>query len=431
MDADLKKALDDVQTAHAEFKAANDKALAQKAEKGYVDAQLAEQVEKWNAAITAGLEKADKRVDELERRVETDGLHDPAKGAGTPNLADELAHFRNFDNIPSAITVDQYRGYRGIFGRALRKDVAQLSLEERAAMQVGSAPDGGIWVPPNTGGRIVTKVFESSPIRQIASVQTISSDSLGGVRDDDEADCGWVGETGARPETGTPQIGEWRVPVHEMYAEPKVTQKLLDDAAVDVEAWLAGKVADKFARTESAAFVTGDGVGKPRGFLTYPTAATDDDSRPWGTIEHVVTGAAGAFAAADPADPIITLVFALKDAYAMNAVMLMRRSTEAAVRKLKDGQDNYLWQPDFTAKSQRSILGVPVMIAADMPAIAANSLSIAVGDFRTGYQIVDRVGIRVLRDPYTSKPWVKFYTTKRVGGGLINTEAVKVLKFSA
>jgi len=313
------------------------------------------------------------------------------------------------------------------FGGFVRKGRdSDLSELEQKAMNVSSDPDGGFLVPVDTSGRIITRLYETSPMRNICAVETISVGALEGPVDDDEAeDGGWVAEMGTRNETGTPQLGRWKITPEELYAQPKATQTLLDDAAWDVEGWLSRKIADKLGRTENAAFVNGNGTGKPRGFLTYANGTTR------GTIEQIKSGASGAFDATNPGDRLINLVYSLKARYRQNAQFLMGRLTLAEVRKLKDGNDNYLWQPDFTKMRSGSLLDYGITEAEDMPAIGANSLSIAFGDFREGYTIVDRMGIRVLRDPFTSKPFVKFYVTKRTGGDVVNFEAIKVMVFSA
>jgi HK97 family phage major capsid protein len=240
-----------------------------------------------------------------------------------------------------------------------------------------------------------------------------------------------VSERGARPETTTPQIGQWRIQAHELYAEPRATQKLLDDAQVDPEQWLAGKVSSKFSRDEATAFVTGDGNGKPRGFLTYadgvPTKAL------WKVIERTKTGVNGAFAATNKADIFIDVMGKMKDAYFNGSVVwAMNRTVRSEVRKLKNAVDGtYLLAMDISQGLKQTVFGIPVASFEDMPAIATGSLSIALANFAEAYQIVDRIGIRVLRDPFTSKPYVKFYTTKRVGGDVINHEAIKLIEFSA
>jgi len=270
-------------------------------------------------------------------------------------------------------------------------------------------------------GRIVATVFESSPVRAVAAVETIGSDSLELLVDKDEAGAGWVAETEARAETASPDLAKIAIPAHEIYAEPRATQKLIDDASIDVETWLAGKVAEKFARTENTAFVNGSGVGQPRGFLTYPAGTA------WGQIEQINSGSAGAVTA----DGLLDLQHALKEAHGAGAVWLANRLVLRDIRKLKDANGQYLWQPGLRLDGQETLLGRPIHAASDMPVAAANSLSVAIGDFRSGYQIVDRIGIRVLRDPFTAKPYVKFYTTKRVGGDVVDFQAIKLQKLAA
>lgn len=264
-------------------------------------------------------------------------------------------------------------------------------------------------------------------MRAYASIQTISTDALEGLFDLDEAASGWVAETDSRSETNTPVVGKWRIPVHELYAKPRATQKLLDDAEINMEAWLASKVAEKFGRDEANAFVVGNGVGKPRGFLTYANGTTLP-----GTIEQVKTGANGAFASApNGSDVLVTALYSLKQQYRANATWFMNRATTGLVRRLKDSNGQMVWAPGIAAGQPATLLGYPVASFEDMPNPATGSLSIAVGDMREAYQIVDRVGIRTLRDPYSAKPYVEFYTTKRVGGDVVNFEAVKIVDFSA
>jgi HK97 family phage major capsid protein len=327
------------------------------------------------------------------------------------------------------LDVSTYRQYKSAFGNYLRKNNAGNSMDEIKSLSVGSDPDGGFAVHPDMSGRIASLILETSPMRQVANVVTIGSDALEGVNDLSEATSGWVGETETRSETSAPKIGEWRIPVFEQYAEPRATQKLLDDAMFNVEEYLANKIADRLSRMENSAFINGNGNKKPRGILTY--AAGVPSSSNFSVIEQLPTGAAGAFASSNPGDALVNLVYGLKSAYRDKAVFMMKRATLAEVRKLKDGQGNYLWQPDFQMKQGGTLLGFDVVEAEDMPSIAANSLSIAFGDFSTAYQIVDRQGIRILRDSFTAKPYVKFYTTKRVGGDVVNFEAIKLLKFAA
>jgi HK97 family phage major capsid protein len=316
--------------------------------------------------------------------------------------------------------------YKQAFQTYMRKGEQIMGAQEAKALSVGSDPDGGFVVNPDMSGRIVTRVFETSPMRAYASVQVISTDALEGLFDLNEASSGWVGETEARPETGTPALGKWRIAVHELYAMPTATQKLLDDAEIDMESWLASKVADKFARDEAAAFVNGNGVGKPRGFLSYAGGTTLP-----GTIERIKTGANGAFVAApNGGDALIDALYGLKSPYRVNATWFMNRSTAKLVRKLKDTDGAYLWAPGIVAGQPATLLGYPVASFEDMPDPATGSLSIAVGDMRAAYQIVDRAGIRTVRDPYSAKPYVQFYTTRRVGGDVVNFEAIKLLEFA-
>ena len=309
--------------------------------------------------------------------------------------------------------------------------IDSLNGEERKALSAGSDPDGGYMLPHSTVGRMVSKIYEQSTMRQLATVQNISTDKIEGIVDNDEADAGWVSELGTRSDSGTPQVGKWEIQAHEMYAMPKISQKLIDDAATDVEGWLASKVADKFARVEGAGFTTGNGVGQPRGLFGYTTAATADATRAWGTFEHVKTGANGTFHTTK-ADPLQDLIGAMKDQYLQNAQFLMRREMRTAVRKMKEAtSDRYLWEPSLQAGQPDRLLGYVARVDQYVPAMATDSLSLAFGDFKEAYTIVDRIGVRTLRDPFTAKPYVVFYSTKRTGGGAINFEAVKFLKLSA
>jgi HK97 family phage major capsid protein len=382
----------------------------------------------------AQAEADQKRMDELEKK-----LNRPGFGGGEND--EEVKHLAAFnqqikalarergDAQPADASVEQYRAYKSGLITFFRKGEKHLTDDERKAMMVGVDADGGYLVTPDMSGRMVTRLFDLSPIRQIANVQVISSDRLEGMEDLDEAAAGWVGETAARTDTDNPQVGKYEIPAHEMYAQPKATQKLLDDSAVDIESWLSGKVSDRFARLEGAAFVTGDGIAKPRGFTSYSTAATADASRPWGTLEHINTGVNGAFAATNPADVLFELEGAFKPGYLQNASWVTRRSVITLVRKFKGSDNNYLWQPGLAAGKPATLIGYPIVMAEDMPTLASGSLSMALGNFQLGYQIVDRLGIRVLRDPYTDKPYVKFYTTKRTGGAVVQFEAIKFVRF--
>ena len=431
MSAELKDVIDKLGHAFEEFKAANDQQIKE-LKTGKAEAVLNDKVEK----LSAALEELQEQKDAIEKKLNRPGFgsaedQNEAKTVLQFNRELKAAAALRGDHTPADVTVEQFRQYKSGFLKMVRSGDNKLADEERKAMQVGIDSDGGILVPSDTTGRIVTKLYELSPIRSIANVITISSSGIEGIEDLDEAGAGWTTELGTRSDSDTPQVGKWTINAEEMYAQPKTTQKLLDDAAVDIEAWLAMKVADKFARTEGAAFINGTGVGQPRGFATYTTAATADSSRAWGQFEHVNTGANGAFHTTN-ADPLFDLIGAFKPGYLQGASWVTRREVLTAIRKFKSSvTGEYLWQPGLSAGQPAQLLNFPYIVAQDMPTLATGSLSMALGNFQIGYQIVDRIGIRVLRDPYTDKPYVKFYTTKRVGGGAVNFEAIKFVRFSA
>ena len=293
-------------------------------------------------------------------------------------------------------------------------------------LSAGSNVDGGFWLTTDRSSRISTRVFETSPIRSIATIETTTSDLWEIILDDDETDYGWVGEVTARPDTNTPEIGLIKIPIHEIYAQPRATQKILDDAGFDIAGWLERKVGARFTRAENTSFVTGDGASKPKGFLTYAAwAAAGTYER--NAIEQITSAASGVI----DADDLIKFQGSLISDYDPNAMWGMKRKTlYDNIFTLKAGTTNeYLINPRIVAEGgQLVLLGKPIVLMNDLPDVAANSLSVVYGDFREGYTIVDRFGIRVLRDVYTAKPYTKFYTTKRVGAGVTNFEAIKILK---
>ena len=294
-------------------------------------------------------------------------------------------------------------------------------------MSVGSGPDGGFLVPEELEREIGKRLATLSPMRAIASVRQVSGSVLKKPFALNGPSVGWVGETDARPETGSAALAELQFPTMELYAMPAATTSLLDDSAIDIEQWIAAEIESAFAEQEGTAFITGNGVNKPRGLLDYPTV--DEAIWSWGNLGFVPTGVSGGFPAADASDVLIETIYALKAGYRQNASWLMNRKTQAAIRKLKDADGNYLWQPPATAGGAASLMGFNVVEAEDMPDIAADSTPIAFGDFQRGYLVVDRTGVRVLRDPYSAKPYVLFYTTKRVGGGIQDFDAIKLVKF--
>ncbi|MAZ17894.1 MAG: phage major capsid protein [Ahrensia sp.] len=316
---------------------------------------------------------------------------------------------------------EAYAEYKKSYSAYLRAREGK-SASFQAALSTGSDPDGGYMVPTERSARVIEKVYETSALRGFATVETISGKELIIPRDEGEFGYGWIGETEAPSETTTSQFGESKIAVHEMYAEPRATQQMLEDAGFDIEGWIDRKVGDKFGRVEAAAFFNGDGVNKPRGLLTYAAGTSNKQ------IEQIASGAA----AAVTADGIYNLVFSLKDYYTTNARFMMKRTTVRDVLKLKDGDGQYMWQMgDIRTGQPNTLLGFPVSRAEDMPTVEASALAIAFGDFSMAYTIVDRLGITLLRDNLTAKPYVKFYNRRRVGGDVVNFEAVKLQKIAA
>jgi HK97 family phage major capsid protein len=432
--SELKKVLEDQGRTFDEFKKANDALIAAKAE-GKAVGELTAKVE----AINEQLSKIDEQKAAIEDTLVKLQRSSSLAGAGEKGVDPEI-ELKSFNlmlranaksGAPAAVVeAEHYTAYKSAFMKLLRGGPNMLNGDEQKALIAGSDPDGGYMLPAAAVGRMVSKVFELSPIRQIASVQSISGPALEGMYDNDESSSGWVGEVAARTDTTTPQVGKYRIEAFEMYAQPKASQTVLDDAATDVEGWLAGKVANRFARKEADAFINGDGLVQPRGFATYATAATADSTRTWGTIEHKATGVSADFAASSPGDILFDLIQAFKPNYLQRASWVTRREVIAKIRKFKEATTNaYMWQPGLQAGQPDKLLGYPIVIAQDIPTLAASSLSMWLGDWSEAYQIVDRMGVRTLRDPFTSKPYVVFYSTMRVGGQVLNFEAIKAIKF--
>jgi len=379
-------------TAFEEFRRSNDARLAELERRGAADVLTEEKVERLNAALDTAKAAMDRASLERAR---------PRLEGGRPDAGDE---------------------YKDAFA-------AYVKRGEEKALRIGSNADGGYLVPSETDAEIGRLMAALSPIRAIASVRQVSSTVYRKPVTRTGPDAGWVAETGARAETDSPVLDALSFPAAELYAMPAATAAFLDDAAVDVGQWIAEEVNAAFAHQEGIAFVTGNGTNKPKGFLAETAVA--EGSWEWGKLGYVATGAAGALPEDDPSDVLIDLVYALKAGYRQNASWVMNRRTQGAIRKLKDEAGNYLWQPAATADGRATLMGFPLVEAEAMPDIAANALSVAFGDFRRGYLVVDRQGVNVLRDPYSAKPYVLFYTTKRVGGGVQNFDAIKLLKFAA
>lgn len=315
--------------------------------------------------------------------------------------------------------------YKKAFDAFLRVNGRENDLPEnhRKALSVGNQSDGGFAVTPYMSNRIITRLYETSPVRALAGNENITSDAYEALVDRfDTTSSGWEGsETQAGSETSTPKMGKLRIPVHVQFARPRATQQLLEDAGINVEDWLSRKVTDKLSREEATAFVKGDGISKPRGFLTY------DHGTDWGKIEQVNLGAAGALTA----DGFIRLKYSLKEDYINRGTWLMNRTTVAAAMQLKDGSGAYIWKPSVIQNDpSSSLLGAPIRMATDMPGVAANALALAYADWQEAYLIVDRLGITVIRDPYTHKPFVEFYFRKRLGADVVNFEAIKIGKIA-
>ena len=400
--------------------------------------------------ITARQTKAEieskRRTDEiltaLNRGRRTSGLIEIPKGI---DLKADALRFKTSalslrGNLPAdgdveVTEADQaaYEAYAGkAFRRYLRKGEQVFGPEEFKALTTGSDPSGGYLVPVAQSGRTMDIVYETSPLAQLAYVETIGTDRIEIPNDEGEGDGGWVGEEESRAETNTPTIGGQTIIVHELYAKPRATQRVLEDAQIDLESWLARKNGEKFARLEATAFITGNGVKKPRGILSYSTSTNVGTRAAGGNIQYFPGGGASAYTA----DGIKNLPLkALKERYHANARWLMKRSTLAALAILRDdsgataGTGQYLWVPGLRDNSIASqLVGYPVSLADDMPAMTANAMSIAFGDFRAAYTIARRLGITTLRDPYSAKPFVEFYSRMRVGGDIVNFEAMVLVK---
>ena len=400
---EVRDALDEFLGAFEDFKQANDERLGQIERKLTADVVTEDKVERINRA----LDRQKKTVDEL------------ALAFARPDMSGSEAR---------AHLDPAKREHKRAFDTYVRKgETHDLRSLEAKALAAQSDPDGGYLVPAETERMIDRIVSQASPIRAIAGVRQIGAASYKKPFTTSGFASGWVGESENRLETTGGKLSEIEFPAMELYAMPAATSTLLDDAHVNIDQWLAEEVQTAFAEQEGSAFTNGDGIRRPRGFLSYPKIA--DASQAHGKIGYVATGNAGAFPASNPSDILIDLIYALKAGYRSNARFVMNRATQSAIRKFKDVDGNYLWQPGIAAGTPPTLLNYPVTESEDMPSITTDATALAFGDFKRGYLIVDRLGVRVLRDPYSSKPYVLFYTTKRVGGGVQNFEALKLLKF--
>ena len=401
MGDDVTGAFDEFMHAFDAFKDANDDRLGQLEKRMSADVLTTEKVDR----ISRAMDEQKRAMDQLTLKTSRPPLGRDGKAVAQPS-----EHKAAFDAY------------------VRRGDERAMNQLEAKAFSVGTPSDGGYLVPSEMEAEIGKRMAMLSPIRAISSVRQISAGVLKKPFATTGFAAGWSAETAARAQSATPVLAELQFPAMELYAMPASTVSLLDDAAVDMDQWIAQEVEAVFAEQEGTAFVTGDGVNKPKGFLNYTAVA--EASWTWGNLGYIATGVAGGLPATNPSDVLIDTIYALKAGYRQNGTFVMNRKSQAVVRKLKDAQGNYLWQPPATAGAQAQLMGFPLVEAEDMPDIAANATPIAFGNFQRGYLVVDRVGVRILRDPYSAKPYVLFYTTKRVGGGVQDFNAIKLLKFA-
>ena len=397
----MANAFDDFMRAFESFKAENEQRIQQLEKRLPVDVLTTEKLDRINRAI----DEHKSVVDELVLK------------SGRPKLG-QASVYRSGAALQHRCAFETYVRHGEANG---------LHLLEEKALSVGSGPDGGYLVPAETEAAVIRGVKNISPIRAIAGNRTVSASVYKKPFAITGPSTGWVAETATRPETNSPTLAELSFPTMELYAMPSATQALLDDSAVNIDEWLAEEIQVAFAQQEGTAFVSGDGTNKPKGFLAYTKVANGSWS--WGNIGYVATGTDGGFDATNPSDDLIDFIYTLKSEYRANAHWVMNRATQSTIRKFKDADGNYLWAPPERADLQPTLMNYPIAESEDMPDVSSNSYSVAFGDFQRGYLVVDRAGIRVLRDPYSAKPYVLFYTTKRVGGGVQDFDAIKLLKF--
>lgn len=402
----IKQSIDELHTNFSEFQKKNKEATEQ-AVKGYVDPLLKEQVEKLNEALN----KAEDAKEAAEKAQAIAQAQRSVENYAEKNSSKEHVEYRNaFTKFITHGDERMTEAEKNI----LRNPSAKVFGK---ALASASDPAGGYFVLPDIDNEITKVLNETSPMRSVARVITIGSDQYERMQNTDLAAAVWADRDGAPSETDPQSYKKMSIKTNKIYAEPRISQDLLDDAFINIEQELLNSVAESFSLSENTAFVTGDGAGQPRGLLTYTAGST------WGLVEQINSGNASALTYTG----IIDLVYALKDGYLPRAKFLMKRSTVAAIRKLVDGNGNSLWQPGFGSEPP-TLMGYPIVRCSDMPSVTNDTLPIAFGDFSQAYFIIDRMGTRVLRDPYTAKPFVKFYTTKRVGGGVNNYESFKIQK---
>ncbi|MCB5410010.1 phage major capsid protein [Pseudogemmobacter faecipullorum] len=361
----------------------------------------------FHSEVKQSLQQQEKRVTMLQRKISHAGrpVLSPASEEAAPLQKAFDAYLRSGDD----------EGYRGL-------------VPEGKAMSTAVAADGGYLVSPRTADQIRSMLVSTSSLRAVANVVQVEASSFDVLIDRSDIGSGWASESTATGETATPAIERIQIRLHELSAMPKASQRLLDDSAFDVESWLAARIAARFIRAEAAAFISGDGLDKPKGILLPAKVANASWS--WGNLGYVATGASADFAISNPADCIINLVYALGADYRANAGFVMNSKTAGAVRKMKDADGRFLWSDGLAAGEPARLMGYNVLICEDMPDVAANAYPLAFGDFSAGYTIAERPDLRILRDPFSAKPHVLFYASKRVGGDITDYAAIKLLKIA-
>ncbi|QXO71669.1 phage major capsid protein [Morganella morganii] len=394
---DVSEVAKELKSSFEEFQKKNDKRIdAIESEKG----KLAESVDTLNGKLS--------ELDELKSSLEAElaAVKRPGGGVANKDVAEHKSAF-------------------GLFVRK-GKDDGLAELEQKA-MQIGSDPDGGYAVPEELDRNIISALRDEVVMRQECNVVPVGTPSYKRLVNKGGTSSGWVGETDARPETNTSKIGIVEPVWGEIYGNPAATQTMLDDAFFNVEQFITDELTIEFAEQEEAAFTNGDGSKKPKGLLAYGSDDKGDKDREWGKLQHLLLKKPDELTA----DEVMQLVYTLRKPYRNGAKFMMNNSTLFKVRTLKDSQGNYLWQPGLQLGQPSALLGYGIAENEQFADMAAGAAPLAFGNFKRCYTILDRIGIRMLRDPYTNKPFVHFYTTKRVGSMMVDSNAVKLLKAAA
>jgi HK97 family phage major capsid protein len=401
--ADINEKLEGIARAFEEFKSKNDSVIAAEIKGATADVVRKEEVDRINAAIS--------------------DMQEEVKSAKRELLAGKVVD----------AAAEAQSEYKTAFLNWTRKGERYEEEVQRkgASLNTVTANEGGVAVPEELDRAILDLIKQISPFRSVANIVTVSTPDYKKLVNVRGTASGWVGETASRPTTTAPELREIAPPVGEIYANIAATQRMLDDAFFNVEAWIASEIAAEFAKAEGSAFISGNGTNQPRGFLSATVATSGDATRLFGELQMIKTGVAGGFIAtttsANPADTFIDTIMAMKSELRAGAVWGMNSLTQAAVRKFKDADGAYIWRPGMMDSQPATILGYAVVEMPDMPDVATNTLPVAFGNFQRGYTIVDRVNTTLLRDPYTNKPFVQFYALKRVGGTVIDSEAIKLI----